>query len=98
MERETRFGARRNGQIIIILPEKMKPLLVVFAFVVMEAHCLPRWLKFGSDDSAAAVAAAAAAERARMVKSGELSGCLPDCKFPRMCHCENVRKCADIFN
>ena len=42
----------------------MKPLLVVFAFVVMEAHCLPRWLKFGSDDSAAAVAAAAAAEGA----------------------------------
>ena len=32
-----------------------------------------------------------------VVETGELSGCLPDCKFPTICRCENLRKCANIL-
>ncbi len=65
----------------------------------MEMQCFPKLACSGTDGadiqvspaSAAAAAAAAAAVAASELHAKDYNGiCLPNCKFPRLCRCENV--------
>jgi hypothetical protein len=75
---------------------KMQTFFVLAGFVVMEMQCFPNLACFGMDGvdvqalPASAAAAAAAVAASELHAKNDNGICLPNCKFPRLCLCENV--------